>query len=518
VNRNHDRSSRTACLIAALCLHSACSAPAVKPDAFDPELLERRPLPADFLVPAPRGERQVVRDPAWLAIDAGAAPTFAALREADGTEAFVYVVDCAALEDRLVVLPLATGETPLEVLGSSERLTELAGARERYLAGDAAGMRTLSMLEAMTERRLASPLPPPKHVFAVAANYPSHLRSDLARPEVAERAEEFGKTRARVFLKHPPTRPAVVANTGRTYSGLAGPYDGIQCPEEILLPPEEGEEPKAVTLRLDYEVEVGVVFGRTLTPEDARAASDAEIRAAVAGYVLVSDAKARNPQVLDNLQQALREPAADAAPYRPEADDLAGLVGVWGAVTADWWSYAASFGDFTALGPFFVAAPADGSFPARGMLSARTYATEEIRGESLPFGREPDVPYLRQCSITAEGREHADGLIWPVPDIVRSILSDDGVLPFPDGHVRIEAGDVISLGTPGGTIITVKPSASILRRILFWWAPRDFHDAFFATDDGLYLLGGDVVFYWVEGLGCQRHEVVLDPAPGISEP
>ncbi len=35
----------------------------------------------------------------------------------------------------------------------------------------------------------------------------------------------------------------------------------------------------------------------------------------MAGYVLVSDAKARNPQVLDTLRQALREPAPDAAPY-----------------------------------------------------------------------------------------------------------------------------------------------------------------------------------------------------------
>ena len=112
--------------------------------------------------------------------------------------------------------------------------------------------------------------------------------------------------------------------------------------------------------------------------------------------------------------------------------------------------------------------------------------------------------------MSTSRRNSTDNLIWSIPQIIRSILTpDQNALAFLDPPAALCRGDIICLGTPGGVVITAKPQAqfAILNALLFWWTPRDWHDAFFARDHGYYLNTGDEVFFWAEGLGFQRGRV-----------
>ena len=498
---------------------TACGTPVVKPDTFARDVLEREPLPARYLQRVGGGEIRVDLDPGWMGdVDPTANLVFARVRPGldagVGEERTCLVLACLPEQDRLVLLPLEARESALDVLADGARREQ---ARARVASWNAGGAEPdaleISIRAAVRDRLLGSPLPAPKHVFAVAANFPSHLRHDLAIDLDGEARAALSSARPRVFLKHPPVEiEGYPRAPDLGIEGLRGPFDGLVYPERIAVPADDPKaEPLEVPLRLDYEIEIGAVFGRALTPEDARSATDQELLAAVAGYVLATDTKARNPQVVNRLRGLeLDESPADASPYRPDDEDLARALGAWDAQTCVLWSYAASFGGFTAIGPFFVAAPAGGEFPSRALASARSYGAQSERGEPVPAGLEVGVPYLRQCSL-ATREPHADRMIWSIPDIVRSILAGDGILPWPQGsEPRIEVGDVVSLGTPGGVVVTSRSPAGLffLRGLLFWWAPHDWHDAFFDPDAKLYLLNGDVVFYWAEGLGFQRQPVV----------
>ena len=514
--RSPNRSRRL--LLPALLAIAGCGAPVVKPDAFALDVLEGNRIVSEHVVADRKGERRVEVETGWMAdVAAGEELTFAALR-IDGEARHCLVLRCEPEVDRLVLLPLGRGGGagegkqlgPLDVLADEGLRAEMAAAvelaRTRRIPD---GAIERSLREVVDGALLTSPLPEPEHVFAVAANYPSHLRTDLAIEDAEEKAAGLATARPRVFLKHPVTRP--FGSIGPS-SSVVGPFEGLRFPERLFLPAEEGESgPEEAETRMDYEVEIGVVFGRDLGPADVDA-TDAELRAAVAGYVLVSDAKARNPQIFSRVESAYRDVAPESAPYRIGDEDLARVLGPWDAKISTLWSYAASFGAFTAIGPFFVEAPADGSFPRRAMITARSYGPAASRGAVVPDGRRPDVAYLRQCSVATEDG-HPDALIWEVPAIVRSILAPDSVLTFPDhpgDPPRIQAGDVLCLGTPGGTILTARRGFHILRRILFWWVPRDWHDKFFSSNAGQYLRDGDVVFYWAEGLGFQVQRVAVE--------
>jgi 2-keto-4-pentenoate hydratase/2-oxohepta-3-ene-1,7-dioic acid hydratase in catechol pathway len=117
---------------------------------------------------------------------------------------------------------------------------------------------------------------------------------------------------------------------------------------------------------------------------------------------------------------------------------------------------------------------------------------------------------------------HPDAMLWSVPHILRSALDPAGPLTFGGGDRRLEAGDVIALGTPAGIVLTVadRHLYRILDSFLFWWNAIDWHNAFFGKDQNLYLREGDRVFMWAEGLGCQMFTVrsvphaPIEPAPG----
>lgn len=109
--------------------------------------------------------------------------------------------------------------------------------------------------------RLAAPIPHPrKNVFCVGQNYKAHI---------AEMAKSFG--REVVYPKYPQffTKPATT---------VVGDGDGVRRHADH-------------TQRLDYEVELGVVIGRTALNVSAEKALDH-----VFGYTVVNDVTARDAQ------------------------------------------------------------------------------------------------------------------------------------------------------------------------------------------------------------------------------
>ena len=428
-------------------------------------------------------------------MDPAARPTFVSYRLEGAPPRYARVLEIDVTADRLRLELLPPDETPLDAIEGVD------GADGEEI--------DVSLGGAIQDRRLGPPLPAPGHVFAVAANFPSHLVHDLAFPEARDRRSELAASRPRVFLKYPPVSPPErPPPRSPPRSGFLGPFDGIAAPARIAVPSQDaGTPPIRVPARLDYEVEVGVVIGRTLTRESVTHASDDELRRAVAGYVLVSDAKARNPQVMGKILTRGRSlPVED--PYAVDSPDLNALVGMWDEETCHWWSHAAGWGRLTTVGPVFVAARPGESFPPRASAAARSYAPRPPRSHPAPTGTTTSTLYLRQLSTTTEDAGHPDALVWSVPRILRSIVAEDNALAFL-GDLRIERGDIVALGTPGGVALTAPPRrlATLGRTLLFWRSPRDWHDAFFEPDAGRYLHPGDQLFLWAQGLGFQHHAV-----------
>jgi len=484
----------------------------VKPAAFDRDTLNRHPLPADFLTATPHGEHILNPGIGWMAdVAPKSRLIFALYRGERATCFYCLVLSCDTLNDSLRLLPLENKETPLSILADPERRDTLQHRVHAHTSTMDRESTTIevSLSRAIDENRLGCPIPPPGRIYAVAANFPSHLEHDLAISLEEGDWDRLRAARPRVFLKHPPITPAG-ANVSGTTTPL-GPYDGIHYPQEIILPSEDGS-PSAIStpLRLDYEVEVGAVIGRSLTWQDVQNADDRAIHAAVAGFVLISDAKARNPQVVDKVADEDLSLPPRSDPYGFADPRLDRAFGFWDQTTCRWWSYAASMVDATSIGPFFVAAIEEDETGDRAVISARSYADEHERDAPVPGARKPNRLYLRQCARMTERSNYVDRLIWNLPQIVRSILTPDvNALRFGDFVPRLEAGDVICLGTPGGVVITSMPQGqfSLLEALLFWMKPSDWHDAFFRRTRGYYLRQGDQVFYWAEGLGYQLQRI-----------
>jgi 2-keto-4-pentenoate hydratase/2-oxohepta-3-ene-1,7-dioic acid hydratase in catechol pathway len=499
----------------------------VKTEALDQRALRDTPI-AERLVGKPDayGERALDPSPAWLCPgDSPLRPqglTFVGLRAEDGSPRFTLLLGCEAEQDRLTLLPLAEGESPLHALAQPERRAALQSARETYAAGAGApphgsGAVALSLSQAVTQGLLASPLPAPAHVYAVAANFPSHLVSDLALKQ-PELPRALAASRPRVFVKYPPTPPPDEdPGAGSPFTGLIGPYGAVRHPSAIRVP---GLDPTGRPGRspplVDYEVEIGVVIGTDLIWEAVRDMTDAELFETVAGYVLVGDTKFRNPQIVGKIAAMDQPPPPGSEPYLLGDGDLDEAIGYWHPETAQWWSYAASWGDCTSIGPFFIAADPADVFTPRVMLAARTYAPADRRGAPFPDGHTADTFYVRQATLATDGPAHPDPMLWSVPAILRAILEPGSALSFLEGGPRLERGDVVSLGTPGGTVITSVPHrlADIAEDLVFWRSPRDWHDSLIARTGHLYLRHGDEVFYWAEGLGFQRLAVQGGIEPG----
>ncbi len=492
-----------------------CGPDALKEEALDRDFLSRRPLPGDFITNA-AGEAHVIQTgPHWMGrVDAGAGLTFAQWRDTDSRQRFSLVVICDPDRDRLVLLPLEGHETPLTVLTAPARRqyyeAQLAALRQEKAATPADNLIVSALSKAIEDKRLGPPLPPPRQLLAVAANFPSHLAEDLAVAD-AKVIGALRGTRPRVFLKYPPVSPLSGLTPPEEIGGVIGPYDPIRYPRTIHVPTRD-ENPPAVKVdaSVDYETEIGLVIGRRLTWEDVADASDEALYEAIAGYLLVSDTKARNPQVKQNVIRRDDPLPAEPGPYLTGNEAIDRQLGFWDKETCLWWSYAAGWGDYAGLGPFLIAASTEPSLPERMMLSGRSYAPETVRGLPVPPDHAPDTFYLRQSVIVSSRDGYTDRMLWSVPQIIRSVLApDDNALDFQPGPRTLHPGDIISLGTPGGTVITVKPKAvvDLAGALLFWWEPLDWHDAFFGGNQAGYLHPGDEVFFWAENLGYQQHRI-----------
>ena len=115
---------------------------------------------------------------------------------------------------------------------------------------------------AFVQVRLGAPVPVPRKLLIAGANTHSH---------VAEAGAVLKDTRA-------PREPMILA---KATSSICGPFD------DIVHPPE--------TAKLDYEVEVGVVIGRT-----ARRIREADVRHHVAGLCTINEVSARDVQLAEH--------------------------------------------------------------------------------------------------------------------------------------------------------------------------------------------------------------------------
>lgn len=110
--------------------------------------------------------------------------------------------------------------------------------------------------------RLGAPIPVPRKLLIAGANTRSHIAE--AKPVLKDVA--------------PPREPMILA---KATSSLCGPYD------DVIHPPE--------TNKLDYEVELGVVIGKT-----CRRISEAEVPDHIAGYMTVNEMSARDLQLAEH--------------------------------------------------------------------------------------------------------------------------------------------------------------------------------------------------------------------------
>lgn len=109
--------------------------------------------------------------------------------------------------------------------------------------------------------RLGAPVPVPRKLLIAGANTFSHLK---------EAAPLLGKI-------DPPRQPMIL---GKGTSSICGPTD------DMILPPE--------TKKLDYEVELGVVIGRT-----AHRIKEADVKHYIAGFMTTNDVSARDVQLAE---------------------------------------------------------------------------------------------------------------------------------------------------------------------------------------------------------------------------
>ena len=154
----------------------------------------------------------------------------------------------------------------LTTLGFDGDLATLVRAGDGALAGLQDRLAEATP-EPLPRERLAAPLARPGKIVAIGLNYVDH-------------ASETAMT--------PPPEPLVFTKFS---TSVTGPFDDIELPEDL-------------SVQVDYEVELGVVIGRT-----ARAVSRERALEHVFGYTVLNDLSARDLQFAD--QQWVRSKSFD---------------------------------------------------------------------------------------------------------------------------------------------------------------------------------------------------------------
>jgi 2-keto-4-pentenoate hydratase/2-oxohepta-3-ene-1,7-dioic acid hydratase in catechol pathway len=202
----------------------------------------------------------------------------------------------------------AVGENYFDLSGVTADITG-----DFLAAGGVTDVTGLPQLD-LTGQRIGSPIARPGVVLCIGQNYAAH-------------AAESGAA--------PPQTPIMFYKAPNT---VVGPYD------DVLIP--------LRSQKTDWEVELGVVIGRTARYLD----SPADAAAHIAGYVLSNDVSERDFQLAESGGQ---------------------------------WSKGKSCETFNPLGPWLVT-PDDVSLPA----GLRSWVNDEPRQDSTSADMIFDVPYL----------------------------------------------------------------------------------------------------------------------------
>ena len=437
--------------------------------------------------------------------------TFASYRISNKRSIFCLALDLDIQENKLVLYPLEDNKPPVDIVMNNDEREQLKALVNDYKnkslnQQSIEKVISIDLNKAIESKLFSSPVPVSNRVFAVAVNFPSHLKNDLAFNFNNKVREKMAKSAPRVFFKYPPVAPPVkeINDKKSGHDTFLGAFDTIYYDTEIFVSSDDPALPyKTTNLKLDYEVEIGVVIGKRLNYESLQTMTDEDIYSSIAGYVLVNDTKARNPQVMLKIITDDTKTPQDNH-YRFTSNKLNNALGTWNERTCHWWSYAATCNNFLSVGPFFVAS-SDFLFEDVPVISARSYG--KGRGAKIPGNHDEDILYLRQSSVVTESTDHTDAMIWSVTQIIREIVRPGNPLEIVAGEkIDLQPGDIICLGTPGGTAITSKPYPvfDILEDLMFWIKPNKWHDMFFKGHYKEYLYPTDRLFLWGEGLGFQH--------------
>ncbi|MCZ6592707.1 MAG: fumarylacetoacetate hydrolase family protein [Alphaproteobacteria bacterium] len=249
-----------------------------------------------------------------------------------------------------------------------------------FVANDGRGDADWDCVATLSDLRVLPPILNPSKMIYAAANYGGHIREMLnagtARTE-EERENMLDRDKARVrpysFLKAP--------------SSLAGAFD------DIVIPPE--------TQKVDWEVELALVIGRTAKRVPAERALDY-----VAGYMTTNDVTARDAQ------------------SRPD----------WPTLRTDWFT-GKSHDTFAPMGPYLV--------PAAFVPDYRAVQlTLKVNGET-----KQDDPAGEMVFSAEEQIEHASAQLALHPGDIISTGTPEGV-----GHGKgtyLNVGDIVEAEAAG---------------------------------------------------------------------
>jgi 2,4-didehydro-3-deoxy-L-rhamnonate hydrolase len=124
---------------------------------------------------------------------------------------------------------------------------------------------------------IRAPVGPPRQIFCTIANFRSHVVESILDNGVPPHTDSMDAEARRVY--------AIQAIEDRM---KGAPYVSFKLPSTVIGPTDPLEIPR-YTQRLDWELELGVVIGRS-----ARRVSRANAMSYVAGYVMVNDITARD--------------------------------------------------------------------------------------------------------------------------------------------------------------------------------------------------------------------------------
>ncbi len=249
-----------------------------------------------------------------------------------------------------------------------------------FVANDGRGDADWDCVATLSDLRVLPPILKPSKMIYAAANYGGHIREMLnagtARTE-EERENMLDRDKARVrpysFLKAP--------------SSLAGAFD------DIVIPPE--------TQKVDWEVELALVIGRTAKRVPAERALDY-----VAGYMTTNDVTARDAQ------------------SRPD----------WPTLRTDWFT-GKSHDTFAPMGPYLV--------PTAFVPDYRAVQlTLKVNGET-----KQDDPAGEMVFSAEEQIEHASAQLALHPGDIISTGTPEGV-----GHGKgtyLNVGDIVEAEAAG---------------------------------------------------------------------